>query len=233
MERKRDFPSLKDWRVSAVIGVVAGFLGALFIFRWPGDLPPAWGDIPTWISAFATVGLLIGAIITARYAIKAFGEQSREVAILAEQNEREADDRRREQASRVYLIAPRESQMLVKPSAANASDLPVHDAQIWYGDPGGLSGPEDLGLILPKTSVPARRQFSAAQALAHTILTFRDSAGNRWVRMPDGTFDQQKHPAARDSVLAALGLPLPVPVEPSPTAGATGQADEPQAPGAQ
>lgn len=42
-------------------------------------MPPAWGDIPTWISAIATIGLLTGAIITARYAIKAFGEQSKEV----------------------------------------------------------------------------------------------------------------------------------------------------------
>jgi hypothetical protein len=33
-------------------------------------------DVPGWVTAIATVGLLIGAIITARYAIRAFGKQS-------------------------------------------------------------------------------------------------------------------------------------------------------------
>ena len=48
----------------------------MLIFGSPWHLPPAWGDIPTWITGIATVGLLTGAIITARYAIKAFGKQS-------------------------------------------------------------------------------------------------------------------------------------------------------------
>ncbi len=39
----------------------------------------AWGDIPTWIEALATIGLLIGAVITARYAIKAFGKQTEQL----------------------------------------------------------------------------------------------------------------------------------------------------------
>lgn len=36
------------------------------------------------------------------------------------------------------------------PLSVNGSDLPIHDAQIWYADPGGLSGPEGLGMIMPK-----------------------------------------------------------------------------------
>jgi hypothetical protein len=47
-----------------------------------------------------------------------------------------------------------------------------------------------------------------AKAREHAILTFGDAAGVRWIRMPDGTLDEQKHPAARESVFAALGLPL-------------------------
>ena len=35
-------------------------------------LPPAWGEIPTWITAIATVGLLAGATVTEAYAIRAF-----------------------------------------------------------------------------------------------------------------------------------------------------------------
>jgi NADH:ubiquinone oxidoreductase subunit 5 (subunit L)/multisubunit Na+/H+ antiporter MnhA subunit len=83
MERKQDISWLTDSRVLTVCGgcVFAGFLAGLLIFGWPWHLPPAWGDIPTWIEALATVGLLIGAIITVRYAIKAFREQAKEVAI--------------------------------------------------------------------------------------------------------------------------------------------------------
>ena len=119
--------------------------------------PPAGGsiwaaDVPGWITAIGHRSLLIGAVITARYAIKAFRKQSEEVAILAEQNEREAAERRRDQASRIYLAAPRESRLLVSPSAVNGSDLPIHDAQIWYADPGSLSGPEDLGMIMAQGS---------------------------------------------------------------------------------
>lgn len=49
----------------------------MLIFGSPWHLPPDWGDIPTWISAIATVGLLAGAIITAAYAIRAFRAQSK------------------------------------------------------------------------------------------------------------------------------------------------------------
>ena len=37
-------------------------------------------DVPTWITAIATAGLLVGAYFTARYAIKAFRAQSKEVS---------------------------------------------------------------------------------------------------------------------------------------------------------
>lgn len=71
--------------------------------------PPAGGsiwatDVPGWITAIATAGLLAGAIITAIYAAKAFGKQSREVAILAEQNERDIAERHKAQAARVYTV---------------------------------------------------------------------------------------------------------------------------------
>jgi hypothetical protein len=41
-------------------------------------------DVPTWITAIATVGLFVGAIFTAIYAIKAFRKQSQEVTDQAE-----------------------------------------------------------------------------------------------------------------------------------------------------
>jgi hypothetical protein len=37
-----------------------------------------------------------------------------------------------------------------------------------------------------------------AQAREHAILTVGDAEGVRWVRMPDGTFDEQTRPTAQD-----------------------------------
>jgi hypothetical protein len=78
VERNREGSLLKDRRVQGLIGlgVAAGFLIGLLVFGEPWHLPPAWGDIPTWITAIATIGLLIGAIVTAMYAIRAFNTQS-------------------------------------------------------------------------------------------------------------------------------------------------------------
>jgi type II secretory pathway pseudopilin PulG len=41
--------------------------------------------VPTWLTALATAGLLIGAIVTAIFAIKAFRKQAKEVELLQEQ----------------------------------------------------------------------------------------------------------------------------------------------------
>jgi hypothetical protein len=54
-------------------------------------------DVPTWITAIATIGLLAGAAI---YVVKAFGGQAKELAILAEQNERDIAERHWAQAAR-------------------------------------------------------------------------------------------------------------------------------------
>jgi hypothetical protein len=44
---------LKDDRaIAAGAGLIAGFLIALLIFGKPWHLPPAWGDVPTWLAAF-------------------------------------------------------------------------------------------------------------------------------------------------------------------------------------
>jgi hypothetical protein len=114
----------------------------MLIFGSPWHLSPAWGDIPTWISAIATTGLLIGAIITARYAIKAFSEQSREVAILAEENERQALERRRAQASQVFVLAKpdiREGEPIssIEVTVKNTSRQPIYDLNLLWRDETG------------------------------------------------------------------------------------------------
>lgn len=193
--------------------------------KTPG--PPAGGsiwatDVPGWITAIATVGLLVGAIITAIYAAKAFGKQSREVAILAEQNERDIAERHKAQAARVYTVVEDNRPQHAHPYTQNGSDFPVYDAQFWRARPDGLTAPEDLGMIPPGGRVVLNRQIRYLDAVA-IILTFRDAAGARWIRMPDGTLEEQTCGTASDSILAALGKPIPGPAEPAPAADAAGQ----------
>lgn len=100
MDRKRDLSWFRDWRVLILCGTTlfAGFLLGMLFFGSPWHLPPAWGDIPTWITAIATVGLLAGAIVTAVYVIRAFREQSKAVrdqaAILRVQSHQLTEQRK-------------------------------------------------------------------------------------------------------------------------------------------
>jgi len=168
--------------------------------------------VPGWITAIATAGLLIGAVITAIYAARAFSKQSREVAILGEQNDRDIDERHRAQAARVFTGVEDVRPRYAHPYAKNGSDFPVYDAQFWQAGPGGLSDPEDVGMIPPGLSAVSSRPVSYQDALANTILTFRDAAGARWIRMPDGTLKEQtRDTAARDSILDAVAETTPAP----------------------
>jgi hypothetical protein len=193
-------------------------LAGLLIFRWPGHLPPAWGDIPTWISAIATIGLFIGAIFTVIYSIKAFRAQAAELAILAAQRDRDNDERRKAQAARVFIGAPQsprqtkrgETRVGTVPYVRNTSDLPIYDAEFWDDQPG--RDPDDLGVIMPgkKVSTSGKVIYSSREtALSSVILTFSDAAGFRWIRMPDGDLSQQPLADARQSVDAAYRPSLP------------------------
>ena len=232
LDTRRRGALLRDGRVQGLIGggAVAGFAAGLLVSGKPWHLPPAWGDIPTWISAVATIGLLIGAIVTARYAIKAFRKQAAEVAILAEQNDRDIAERRQAQAARVYIFVEDVRPRYAHPYARNGSDFPVYDAQFWQADLGGLSDPDDAGMIPPGGGAVCGTPVSYLDALANTVLTFRDAAGARWIRMPDGTIKEQERGTARESILAALGEPPPAPPDPPE---APGPAAGPETPPAQ
>jgi len=175
-------------------------------------------DVPGWITAAGTAILAIFAIVTAIYAIRAFRKQSREVAILAEQNDRDIAEREQAQAARVYTGVEDTRPLWAHPYAKNGSDFPVYDAQLWQAGPGGLSDPDDSRMIPPGGLARDRRDISYLDALDNTVLTFRDAAGARWIRMPDGTIRKQERDTPRDSILAVLGRPPSAPSEPAAAA---------------
>jgi hypothetical protein len=147
----------------------------------------------TQLTAVATAVLAMGAIVTAILAYRAFRKQALEVDILLKQQQREKKERRRAQAARVFVgLTPKRERMQRFPVVENASDFPVFDVQSWYSHPGGLRQSEsgNRRVILPGESSSS----SAADALTHRILTFRDADGVRWVRMPDGSLTEQAYP---------------------------------------
>jgi hypothetical protein len=145
--------------------------------------------VATWTGALATVGLLIGAGITAWYAKKAFREQSREVALLQEQvkNEqrdraREAADRRRAQAAKVFIwVTESTDQSEPVIHVRNTSEQPIHELIIsWAGDAVPMPVVTSEGGPL----MPGEENVFDVADLAHADsavwLGFRDAAGLRW-----------------------------------------------------
>ena len=184
----------------------------------------------TQLTAVATVALAVLALTAAVVAGLALRKQSRELAILAAENKRQAAERRRAQASSVFIGLPIRGIRMVQPSAQNGSSFPVHDAQFWYYGPDGLSGPEDLGMIMPGPVGINGRQMRYEEAVERAILTFRDAEGLRWIRRADGTLWEQTCSTAHDSILAALGRPLLAPAQAALAAGQPEQPEQPETP---
>ncbi len=107
VKRKRDVAWLKDLRVAGLAAtcLVAGFLIGMLIFGKPWHLPPAWGDIPTWLAA--TAASIAGWIALSQLR----GQQE----VLRQ----DAEDRRRAQAARVFIGAQRDPGRLVRPYVKN------------------------------------------------------------------------------------------------------------------
>jgi hypothetical protein len=144
----------------------------------------------TWTAAGATVGLFIGAIVTAVYAIRAFRKQSEEVRLLQEQAERDIEQRRRAQASGVFIsVEPRPLEDNPQNEAAcirNTSAQPVYDIVLGLGETGDQRWP----VLLPGREV-VRHGLGTdfAGGKRPVWATFRDSVGVRWRTAADGQLD--------------------------------------------
>ncbi len=129
------------------------------------------------------------------------GLQAEELRESLDQRMREAAERRRAQASRVFLTQeqdargmdfgrPSEPPALVA-SIHNSSDQPIYGVEVlWrrgsasWGEP----NPEPLPPVLPGVVAKATRQFPEDTNfdVSGAIVRFTDAAGVRWMRRPDG-----------------------------------------------
>lgn len=149
----------------------------------------------TLLTAIATVVLAVFAIVTAWYARRAFLKQSQEVAAIEqqvqlqrEQSGREQTDRRRAQASLVYMsIEPRPhvgnlQDMRDAVCVYNTSKQPVYEITLMLGNQADQRRP----MLLPgETQVWDGLGTAYATGRRPLYIAFRDSAGIRWLRRPD------------------------------------------------
>lgn len=136
MTRQQDVAWHKNWRVyaTAIGWLAAGFLIGKVSFGSPWNLPPAWGDVPTW-------GLLIVALVTGWYGLRQFRmlvqqdseEKARNIKRdqLLDRQLQEAEDRaiteRRRQAEDIKLVTgTTPSQRTATIFVLNKSNRPIN-----------------------------------------------------------------------------------------------------------
>jgi hypothetical protein len=181
---------------------------------------PDWGTVPDWLAA---VGTLAAFAVALRLLAK-------ELAARREQEE----DRRREQASRVACWleivedpdwpprhwAPDKPVRAVAAVLQNGSEEPVYDCRVHIElDPGAsgklVSGDRQYSLE-ERTLPPGRTQRSVSFPRedlppASTRMSFRDAAGRRWTRYPDGRLvepDRPRHRSRKDYMNAWIAREL-------------------------
>jgi len=191
-------------------------------------LPAMSVDLSGEITATATAVLAVFAIVTAVFAVLAFRKQSKEVGILqlqmedqhdanmkqAQALERQAYDRRRAQASRVYIrtatVYPNRGTARVIAQAVNASELPIYDAGFWIRLPDGEPHFGDpVGVILPGDAMTGGPEYALGTdpAEMEVVLSFRDAAGVFWVRLPAGFLADYLGGQVKDAVREAFETP--------------------------
>jgi hypothetical protein len=152
--------------------------------------------------------------------------QAAELRESLEERKREALDRRSAQASRVSLAVKmldsgraagdNRNGFQLEATVVNASDQqqPIYDVKLyWYcGSEGyGTPNPEPLGTVLNWEKEIRHRDYlpEAAPKDCGAVLTFRDAAGVRWIRMSDGVLSEQSNATAHESIQAGLEHHLP------------------------
>jgi hypothetical protein len=116
---------------------------------------------------------------------------------------REAEQRHRAQASRVFITQERrrtapaghperpDAEPFVTATVVNSSDQPIYDAELrWHvGTAGhGEPNPEPLGAVMPGADASRMRPFpyGVNMEVSGAVVRFTDANGVRWLRRPDG-----------------------------------------------
>ncbi len=133
----------------------------------------------TQFTAVATGVLALFAIVTAVFAFLAFRKQSKEVGLLVEQAAREAEDRRKAQAAKVFVaVGGLTPDMADEVRIRNSSDQPIYDLVASWADGAEL---QRVPHLMPRDEYPFFADAPADAVMPPVVwLDFRDAAGLRW-----------------------------------------------------
>jgi hypothetical protein len=136
---------LKDWRIAGPIGLFAGFLIGLLAFGEPWRLPPAWGDIPTWLAALFAGIAGIAAVSQLGVALDQIGMLRQQIADEAERNVT-----RDKLMDKQLAEAERRAEADIR---RQAEDIEV----TWLRESLGVAGIVALGIVTNKSRRPITR----------------------------------------------------------------------------
>lgn len=161
------------------------------------------GDLPTWISAVASLGALVFAAIATVAAIRVYRIESARDRVAAEETRRRDEEVRRSQAVLVsgwWGGDPHSGKPRPGAFIRNASDAPVYHVAISVLDPVTPESGATLAVpVIPPTAEPAFYPVAAtphapkAADDEHRVeLSFTDAAGLRWIRDQWGRLSEVK-----------------------------------------
>lgn len=185
------------------------------------------------LAAIGTIVLAVLAIITAVYAIRAYRAQSielkdqrdlnakqtpvlelqaKELQEALDERKREAGERRRAQATGVYITIDRGGMATTQAQRAsgvrdpgfatarvtNTSNQPVYDLVIsWHKGTAPWGDPDTADVLMPVDYLERMRAFpdnlppTVNLSLFGAVVRFRDAAGVHWLSRPDGKLTEE------------------------------------------
>ena len=213
--------------VAGTVAMVVAFavLAVIFGRSW------SWGGVPDWVTALGTVGLLAGAVFTAVFAVQAFREQSKEVRLLEDQVSDQRDlalkqvevlslqaeeirasleNRRRDQAARVFTWVELASHARgrFRVHVTNSSDRPIYGLTflLGYGDDDQadyFSKPGAVKHVMPRETTvfePDEDEHSILWGTSWepgevwSAVHFRDASGETWQVNSRGQMEKAPEP---------------------------------------
>jgi len=213
--------------IGGMVAVVVAFavLAVIFGRGW------SWGGVPDWVTALGTVGLLAGAVFTAVFAVQAFREQSKEVRLLEDQVNDQRDlalkqvevlslqaeeirasleNRRRDQAARVFTWVELASHARgrFRIHVTNSSDRPIYGLTflLGYGDDDQadyFSKPGAVKHVMPRETTVFEPDDDEHSILWGTswepgevwsAVHFRDASGETWQVNSRGQMERAPEP---------------------------------------
>jgi C4-dicarboxylate-specific signal transduction histidine kinase len=179
-------------------------------------------DLSAEITAIATVALAVFAFAAAILATLAFRKQTQEISLLQQQMEEQASERRKDQASRVYLslIETRpENAIRYEATVMNTSEGPIYDADlVWFPFGRHLKRHDEMGVLMPGDRKILQQVYNAADvegvsraASLAVAVQFRDAANITWKRDLNGDLSGSD-PTHRETPQSPFRLPLEVPL---------------------